>query len=343
MKKIAFIGGLSGGGSERVLANLANSLSLKYSVYIITGAPTEKEYIISDKIKRLPILQNKIIRDCIVVRRLIIEQNIDTVIGMGIYANLIIGIINHGLRAKMIISERNDPRHDRISFKSRVLRFLVYRYADFYVFQTNMEKEFYSNRIQSKSTVIHNVLKDNLPEKQQTNGRKFVAVGRLMPQKNYSMMLRAFALVYQKYPDCTLEIYGEGTEYDRLRNLAEELKISQAVLFKGFCDNVHEQIKTSDIFLMSSDFEGMPNALMEAMAMGFCTISTDCPAGGSAEIITDGENGILVPVGDYRCMAEKMIMILNDRKKRMAIENNAVKIRKTHSKEVIVKKWEEIL
>ena len=338
-----FIGGLAGGGSERVLANLANNLSGKHSVYVVTGVPVDNEYMLNDSVKRYPILKYRILADCHAVRCLVKKQNMDTVIGMGIYANFIIGIINFNLKTKMIISERNDPRHDHISFKSRILRFLVYRRADFFVFQTHEEKEFYSKKIQNRGVVIHNVLKENLPMKKATAGKRFVAVGRLMPQKNYPMMLRAFEIVNKKIPDCTLEIYGVGTEYEKLMELTRQLKIDKAVTFKGFCNDVHDQVKEADIFLMSSDFEGMPNALMEAMAMGFCTISTDCPAGGSAEIVTDGINGILVPVGDYNYMAEKIIDVLNDKNKRILIEENAIKIRNTHSTDVIIKQWEDIL
>ena len=115
-----------------------------------------------------------------------------------------------------------------------------------------------------------------------------------MPQKNQKMMIRAFAKVLERYPDYQLVIYGEGPSREELENLVKELGIEANVSLPGNMTRLHEQMKDAAAFLLSSDYEGMPNALIEAMCMGLACISTK--VSGATDLIVDHENGILTEV-----------------------------------------------
>lgn len=137
-----------------------------------------------------------------------------------------------------------------------------------------------------------------------------IAVGRLTKAKAYPDILRAFAAVRQKSP-CRLVILGEGDEEQALKKLAADLDISNDVAFVGFQANPFSFMAHSDIFALSSHWEGFGNVIIEAMACGVPVISTNCPYGPN-EIITDGVNGLLVPVGDINAMAEAILKLLKD-------------------------------
>lgn len=343
--RIAFVSeGLSGGGSERQTVVLADAFSSdkKDQIYLITGSKRENEYAISGKIERLCVLNGnrQLFKDTIILLKIIKEHKLDVIIGMGIYANLLVSFARLlGGKAQVVISERNDPRHDNLSYKSKVLRKFLYWRADGYVFQTKEEKKYYSKRIQKKGMVIHNSVKNEIPYRTDISNKEIVAVGRLMPQKNYSLLLEAFYIVYKNYPEYILRIFGIGTEEEKLKKICRKLQIEQNVVFEGFQINVHQQIADSDIYVLSSDYEGMPNSLMEAMAMGFPVVATDCYGGGPGELIQDGVNGLLTPIGDAEKMAEQIMELIGDKSLKLSIAQQAMEIRETHSEKRIAEMW----
>lgn len=352
--KIALLcGSLYGGGAERFTVTMANRLSREksLSIYLITENIKEQEYSLDEDITRECLLKNKrlvsdpkrLVSDAAVVYKFLMSECIDIAISVGIYANLVLCLANFRLKTRVIICETNDPKHDFLSWKSRLMRKILYSHSDYYVFQTQEEKQFYPKKMQQRGFVIHNPIKDGLPLKSDVCKREIVALGRLLPQKNYPMLLNAFKLVHERHPEYILRIFGEGIEKTSLEELAIQLKIQDSVVFEGFCLDAHERMVDSDIFVMSSDFEGMPNALMEAMAMGFPVVVTDCPAGGPAELIENKKNGLLVKVGDSVDMAEKISFLIENKEAKHGIAQNAVLIRETHSEEEIFKQWFKIL
>lgn len=130
----------------------------------------------------------------------------------------------------------------------------------------------------------------------------FITAGRLSAQKNQKLMLRAFAEFLGKGHDARLVILGKGEEEENLRKQAEELGIASRIDFAGFVVNVEDYLTNADVFLLSSDYEALPLALLEAMAAGLPIISTD--VGGVRDIVTD--NGILIPAGDTAAMVQAM-------------------------------------
>lgn len=337
---------IAGGGAERFTVLLSNGLANKgYDIHLLTGALTDGEYTIDENVnrivlhKRLNFLSN--IRDLYQYLR---KHHIDICIAVGIYPNLVAAAANcFPLKTRIVLCERNAPKEDHLSWKSKTLRALLYWRGDAFVFQTPGARDFYSKSIQRRSIIIPNPIKEGLPRRSLVHKKRIVAVGRLKPQKNYPLLLESFSEVCKNDTDYTLHIYGEDYLESALLLYAKRLGIADRVFFEGFTLNVHECIKDSDIFVMSSDFEGMPNALMEAMAMGFPVISTDCPAGGPRMLIQNGVNGILVPVGDKRALTEAMMHFIRDPKWKEAIGKNAMDIYSVCNVDVILERWNKFL
>ena len=343
--KVAFVSnGLSSGGSERTTVNLANGLNsfLDIDVSVITGEIKENEYSLNSNIKRYPLLKKNIIKDSWTIQKIVKQQGLDVVVGMGIFDNFCVCIASFFSKAKMIISERNDPEHDRLSWKSKLLRTLLYPTVDAYVFQTEGAKSFYNKRIQKHGVVIHNPVRDDLPLRSINPKKEIVAFGRLEKQKNCGMLIKAFSKVHLQYPEYRLRIYGQGSEEEHLKQIVANLKLQSVVLFEGFNLSVHDSIKDSDIFVLSSNYEGMPNSLMEAMAMGFPVVSTDCPSGGPRELIENHKNGVLVNVNDSDEMANEIINLIRCDKLKSEIGQNALQIRQTHSIISICSEWRKL-
>lgn len=336
------------GGAQRVISVLANAYAgQNKQVEIISIEGGEPEYGLdanvvylpfpgrreSGKIKRMK-AREAFIKACIK------EYNPDIVISFCTEPNIYTIAAARTCDIPVIVSERNDPERDPRSKFARTLRKLLYPFADGFVFQTNQAANYFTKGIKSRSVVISNPVKQNLPEVYRGEHRKaVVTAARLEPQKNIDLLLISFAEISNKYPDYCLEIYGRGDEEQRLVELAQSLGIQDCVKFKGFSLHLHEEIRDAACFVLSSDYEGMPNALIEAMALGLPVISTDCPCGGPAMLIQNGTNGLLVPVGDADKMSAAMIKIIESEELSTLLGRNAEEIREDLAPLVISERW----
>lgn len=279
------------------------------------------------------------------LKRVIAEFKPDVVLSMGV--PMAIHTVPACIMTKTphIISERNDPAHFAGKTSTRVLSRLFMRAADGYVFQTCDAADFYGGKIQANSVVIPNPLfnvSGMSPERYEGEREKtIVSVGRLNSQKNQAMLIKAFAAVRPEFPEYRLKIWGEGTERGALEALIKSLGIGDFVSLPGNTDKVFEEIYKDSLFVLSSDFEGMPNALMEAMALGLPCVSTDCPCGGPKDLIENGVNGALINVGDETALAEAMRKLLADTEKANEMARKAMAIRSTHAMEAICERWLE--
>lgn len=216
-----------------------------------------------------------------------------------------------GTNMKLVFSQRGDPYYAAKckSLKSKIINLLntwAFNQADGYVFQTQMAQTYYDKTIQDRSIVIPNPIRPlQRTEERKGNIRKsFVAVGRLdLKQKRQDLMIEAFNTISVKYPDFKLEIYGHGEDEEKVKLLATS---NPNIHLKGKTSNVVEAIQNAWATILSSDFEGIPNALLESMSLGVPSISTDCSPGGAAMLIRNKENGLLTPRGDAKALAEAM-------------------------------------
>lgn len=261
------------------------------------------------------------------------NNNIDVfvIFGGSLYEQIAARVVN----TKILLSERVDPTSR--PFLSRLLKQIQYRFSDGYVFQTKEAAECYGKRAVRLGTIIPNPIIDNLPDPISPNRKEVVSVGRLSPQKNQRLLLDAFSIFHKVYPDYKLVIYGSGPLRDELICHAKDIGIEPVFTIVEGERNIAELINGSELFVLSSLYEGMPNALIEAMAMGIVCISTDCPIYGPRMLVENGVNAFLVPLNDAEQLAQKMIEAMTCDSE--AVRSEAIKIRERLSSQRIAKSW----
>jgi len=346
MKKIAFVlGGMSRGGAERVISILSRSYAERgYETEIVVLLSNEVGYKLhpttrlidltgntTSRLKRLPYWLRSI-------RKYVKESKPDVIVSFVARINLLVINAVRGLNTKLIISERNDPRYDGRSKPVDMLTKMQYNRADKVVFQTERAKEYFPKL--TNGTIIPNPI--SVPcYATAPSGKKVVTMGRLMPQKNQKMLVEAFSSVIKEHPDAVLEIYGAGELEDELSSQIASLGLTENVRLKGNAFDVHERIADASIFALSSDYEGLSNALLEAMTMGLPCVSTNCA--GADEYITDGKDGFIVNVGDSAAMASAITKLLSDEALRASFAKEAKEKSKRFSTEAVMSLWDEVI
>lgn len=341
MKKIAILSGtLSRGGAERVSVYLSDKLrDFGISTVLITMKIAPKEYVLPDGVKRANVETNR--NFVFGLRKLLKVEKPDALLIMG-SSNASYAIpASLGLGIKTIVSERNSPAN----FAGRKLTKLIsnsfIKFADGYVFQTEDGKQYYKKMLGSRGVVIANPLfTDGLPSPfigERDN--RIVSVGRLVDQKNHKMLIDSFSIVSKKYPFLKLEIYGDGPNKSALLSYIKSLNLQDKITLMGNVSDLFDKIKKAFCFVLSSNFEGMPNALIEAMAIGIPCISTNCPCGGPKTLINNGINGLLVDVDNSQMLANSIAYLIENKEQAKAIGNEGIKVRETLNADLIVSKW----
>lgn len=157
------------------------------------------------------------------------------------------------------------------------------------------------------------------------------------------MMITAFKRVLTDYPDKKLLIFGDGELKESLEAFIKDEGVENNVFLMGKTDDVPSALKNAEVYLMTSDYEGMPNALLEAMAAGLPVICTNCPCGGPKMVIEDGINGFLINTGASDELAEKMRIVFGDERLRKELSKNAKIKAEDFLPEVINAKWKAYL
>ncbi len=306
------------GGAEKVIASISNELVKKGVNVFIVGVADFRGlvsfYELNPKVKyvglksknkkRIPALKR-----LIKLRRLLVSFNPDVVISFLPNANIYTWLSLIGTKIPHIVSERNNPYVDPKSRITRFLKYLSFLNADGHVFQTKGAMNYYCDGIKYNGVVINNPISLEIDQlKDQPNRNKTVlAVGRLTEQKNYPLLFEAFSIFNNQNNNLyNLKIYGDGPKVQELKDYCIKLGIDSCVIFAGEDSKWHQKELNDAMYILSSDYEGMPNALAEAMAIGIPSISTDCPSGGSRELIVNGVNGFLVPINDVDSLVNAM-------------------------------------
>lgn len=345
-----YINVLGGGGAERVIANLANTLAEDgCETTLITSFPVDKEYSIDKKVRRLLLedhefRQSRLKRNVTRIsklRKICKEEKPDILISFMEEPNFRAILATRGLPVKTLVSVRNDPNKEYAGKLGAFVGKVLLPMADGCVFQTKEAQEWFPEKLQKKSKIIYNAVKEDFYQIERTPVRgEIVTCGRLVEQKNHALLIDAFSEVVKKYPFVTLKIYGEGALREKLQHQINDLGLEKKAFLMGATSDVEKVLQTADLFVLSSDYEGMPNALMEAMAAGVPCISTDCPCGGPRELLGDDSN-LLIPVGNKLGLEDKILDFFGNQTVLEECGKELKKIAKIFTPEVIEKKWIE--
>lgn len=336
---------LHAGGAERVISLLANSFCQKgYEVEIVCINKHLVFYPIDEKVKvwfaEDEVKSPSILKKVLWLRNHIKNDRPDVVIAfmLEVYCVTLASLI--GVSVPVISSERIDPHF--FGRAKGLLRWLLLRRTTHLVVQTVRIKDFYSAKLQSRTTIIPNPVTDKVFSLTPTlKQKRIIAVGRLAYQKNYPMMFRAFAKVHHDFPDWQLVVYGNGPQKEEIRGVIERLGMEGHIILAGKSDHVVEEMNKSSLFVMSSDYEGMSNALLEAVCVGLPVISTD--VSGAKDLITEGVNGYIVPVGNEKALTLALSSILSSPEKMDEMGRQSKALAPRFREEQIVGQWEELI
>lgn len=359
MKKcLLLIPRMGNGGAERVMATIANNLCRDNQVRIVTMTDAECFYPLDEPVQIVGLGQrvnrkNKLtklvtmafggIKGFFALRRTVKEFAPDVLLSFLQSTNMMAILLRlFGIKCRLAVSERCDPVER--GFFDRWFERSFYAKADVVVCQSEAVTRFFKEKDRAKTVVIPNpIAADAIPARHEGARRKtVVGVGRLDGQKNFEMLIRAFSRLPQAFGDYTLEIYGGGALEQKLQAQIEALGLENRARLMGVKPGVMHYISDAALYVMSSDFEGFPNALVEAMATGLPVISTDFSTGVAKDLVKE-ENGIVIPVGDEDALVAAMTEMLSSEDRWEAFSTENRKLLDTLSEERVMRKWKEAL
>lgn len=342
--KITFVTDtLQAGGAERVISILANRLQDRaYDVEIICLRMHKVFYEFNESVKLTfaeDYVNGGFLKKMIWLRKYIKQQKPSVVIAfmVGVYIVTLLSLI--GSKQPVIVSERIDPRKTSKKIRN-VLRYLVMPLIQHLVVQTENIKSYFPAFIRKRTSIIFNPVTEAVfavASENTCKKKRLINVGRLYDQKNQRMLIEAFSIVKNKFPDYELAIFGEGPLQDELQNLINEKGLSDSVKLMGKSTKILEELKTSEVFCLSSNYEGMSNAMIEAVCLGLPVITTDIS--GARDVIVDGENGYIVNVNNAAAFANAISKILSDKELMQKMERNNLLKANLFKADTIVDSW----
>ncbi|MDQ7773476.1 MAG: glycosyltransferase family 4 protein [Elusimicrobiales bacterium] len=357
MRLTFLINSLGGGGAEKAITLLAESLARRgHDSRIVTVDPTVPDFHpVPAGVERASLGADgspcrwfeplRHLRRIKALRRTVTEGAPDALISFIDATNVLALAAFPGGAPPVVACERLDPRFSLTGPHWRFLRRLLYPKAAAVVVQTKAAAEAV-DRYGWRTVTIPNPAVPYPREAGKPEflrlGHNIAAAGRLTRQKGFDLLLGAFARIAPSFPDWQLTIAGEGPERAGLEKLASELGLAGRAVFPGALPSLAGLLRNSDLFALSSRFEGFPNVLAEALACGLPAVSFDCPS-GPAELMRDGVDGLLVPPGDEKALAEALAALMGDEGRRRAMSAAAPDVLRRFSMGAIVDEWERLL
>ena len=342
---ILFVSGsLVRGGAQRVLTMLANKYAAKgWTVHIAVLLADEIGYPLADTI-----YIHKIVRSgnqikntpawISYIRKIMREITPDVVISFAGRINIMTMLAARGTGIPVLVSERNDPARDRRSKPEQWLCKQFYKRADKVDFQTKYQARYYEKWCKNNSVIIGNPISAPVYTGEH-KCKDIICVGKLMDQKNHPMMIHAFRQIADEFPDRSVYIFGEGKKRAALGALVKECGLEERVFLPGNSDHIFDIMHENEFFVMCSDYEGLSNALLEAMISGMVCVSTAW--NGVEEVVRDGVNGYLTPVGDAELLAVKLRQVL--RADNEAIRKHGIETAKQFTGDQIMEQWVSVI
>lgn len=350
MMRICFcIDTMESGGSERVASVLCNqfvNLNNEVDLIMVSKKTPTTFYFLDRRIRLIPLLSNSKTEKVLFFKKVkflkqILKKNeYDVVISFLPNVNTCVWLSS--LRNKKfihIVSERNNPVIDPKNRFKRLIKEIAYKNSDGLVCQTSDSFAYFSkydipiiiikNPISSEKSINH--LYSN-------NNNEIIAVGRLENQKNFKLLINAFRVFVINHPEATLKIYGIGSLEKKLLKLIHDLELDNKVYLYGNSKNWIIENSNCAFFTNTSLYEGMPNSLLEALANEFPCIASDCPAGGSKDLLKY-ENGLLFKNNDIKDLINKMELLYHNRELIKLFAENNKKIKEIFSANAIAEQW----
>lgn len=366
MRLTLVINSLNSGGAERGLSIVASELAQRgHDVTVVTFDPeqSDPEYALVPQVKveRLGIglggtrgldRVRRLAKFIPALKRGLLAQRPECVISYMDQANIATIIALRGMGIRVLVCEQVFPKYSSLVGGKNLLlakvfntlRNIVYRHAAHIVVLSDVAIEYFPAFLRSKCSVIPNPVA--LPRAEHYEGELkkpfVVALGRLVPQKRFDLLISAFAYLAREFPEWNLYIFGRGHQRKELKRMVAEFDLGEQIVLAGRTKSPYGVLKRADIFVLASDFEGFPLVLCEAMACGLPVISTDCPT-GPADLIDHGTNGLLVPRDDRAAMTEALRKLMKDPELRKRLAENAPKVLERYGAATIVGKWERLI
>ena len=349
MRIVLFVGRLAVGGGEKVLTMIANHLAAHGSeVDIVTllGSEVDREHFHLnehiDIIDLHPIRNKAYYLNALYwlkkIRGVVKSRRPDIVISFFGRINALVLTATIGMHVPIIVSERNDPKRDGRGKMMLKYCDLIYRRASAIVFQTRYEQSCFSCAHSSCRYIIPNPIEIIDIPKIPVDENLIVSVGRLEHQKNHIMLVKAVEVIKTKIPNVRCEIYGEGSLCGELQKQIDEGGMENTIVLKGKKDNILGHMAKGKVLVMTSDYEGLSNALMEAMMIGKVCVSTNYD--GVEDLIKNGENGMIVPRNDAFRLAEVLTDILLEKSEKYdELGKNARNSILAYSSQNIMSQW----
>lgn len=340
-------------GAAKAMQLVSNGLAETGEIQISIAAFIESKpaYDVNDSIEVLvgpKRSSNKVLKyfsPIFVVRDFIKKEKPDCVVAFLNNASYYALMARIGLKSKVIICERCDPYNEVTKSLSFMRRF--FPLADGAVFQLKGAQQYYK-KLLNRSVVIPNIVelgnRDTLVKKFDDRENEINVFTRLeINQKRQDVLLKAFQIIHEYHPEIMLNIYGDGSDKAELEKLTAELKLVESVKFRGVTKESNKILSRAKMTILTSDYEGIPNGVIEALAIGIPVVSTNASPGGVELLIEDGVNGYIVPTGDYEGVARAAISLLDNPSIADMFSANSVESVKRFAKEEIIPLWRDYL
>ena len=359
MRIMLAVSSMVAGGAERVAATLVNHWSASgHKVALVTVASTDLDfYALDARVTRIALDLNRSSnswRDFVVdnfkrlrkLRSAIRDFKPEVILSFLDTTNVRMLLASIGTGVPVIVEEHTDPTQSSTNRTVKFLRRLLYKRARAVVVLHPGIAQWARGFVRSEA--IH-VIPNPISLQFRKNGRvepakdgpRVIAIGRLEAVKGFDMLLRAFAQIAQQHPGWSLMIIGDGSEREQLQELAAALHISDRVSWEGAVKEPEKELHRSDLFVLSSRYEGFPMALLEAMACGLPVVSFDCPSGPRA-IIHDGEDGLLVPPNEIGGLAAAISRLMSSEDERKRLGEHATHVVERFGLEKIADMWNAV-